>query len=276
MKRILILLLIITAATGCSSTKDHESGDAAKNETTDNTQTQLLIKKFKPIVHGYWIRKDYIEKIMQTRSVLAANDLVDAAEIEINTDEIKGDSLNVPVGDNHETGNSTLKFIPGKRPLTLVFNGQDLSYSTKKGDTTIRLAFSDDKQKGFVFYTYIRAYKKLDKDFADILEEYLANRLVAGDYRLLGNDKSAGGVHFDKNGNISGFPDFDRYIIEYDLNSDVNDNLDVIHCFGHVNAQMDFTFKISDDTLKLYNTRENADSSRLITGDLKYQFVRQR
>jgi hypothetical protein len=275
MKKTLILLLIITVATGCSSTKDHEPGDSAKDAATDNTQTQLLIKKFKPIVHGYWIRKDYIEKIMQTRSVLAASDLVGAAEIEINTDEIEGDSLNVRVGDNHETGNSTLKFIRGKKTSTLVFNGQDLSYSTKNGNTTLRLAFGDDTQKGFVFYTYIRAYKKLDKDFADMLEEYLGNVLVAGDYRLIDSVKSTQKVHFDKHGIVNGFIDLDRYFINYDLNSDVNDNLDAIYFKGPNKKQMDFAFKISADTLKLYDTRENADSTSLLIGDLKYQFVRQ-
>jgi len=275
MKKTLILLLVITVTLGCSSTKDHEPGDAAKNTTTDNAQMQLLINKFKPIIQGYWIRQDYIQKIIQTKSPLAASRLTVAAEIEINTNEIKGDSIVCSTGDNHDGSYATLKFIPGKKPSTITFNGQDLSYATKKGDTALRLAFGDGTKNGMVFYTYIRAFKKPQRDFADNLAQYLDDILVAGDYRLIDSGKSAQKVHFYKNGIVRGFIDLDKYFINYDLNSDVNDNLDAMYFKGPDKKQMNFTFKISVDTLKLYDTRENSDSTKLVVGDLKYQFVSQ-
>jgi hypothetical protein len=276
MKKIITLSLTIAFLAACSSSKNSQTANASAGTTVPNGQTTALIKKFKPIIQGYWIRKDYIQTIIQTKSPLAAERLTEAAEVEINTDEIKSDSIVCSTGDNHDGSYATLKFIRGKKPSTITFNGQDLSYSTKNGDTTLNLGFYDNAQKGFTFYTYVRAFKQPAHDFADNLEEYLDNILVTGDYSLLDSTRSTQKVHFDKNGGITGFLDLDKYFINYDLNSDVNDNLDGIYFKGPNKEQMNFTFKISADTLKFYDTRENADSTKLLIRGLKYQFVRQK
>lgn len=275
MKNIITLSLVIAFLSACSSGKNSQTENTSSDNVVTNNQTATLIKEFTPIIQGYWIRKDFIQKVTETKSLLAASALTGAAEVEINTSEIKGDSIVCSTGDNHDGSYATLKFIPGKKPATITFNGQDLSYSIKNGDTTLTLGFYDDVQKGFIYYTYVRAFKNSLHDFADNLEQYIDNLLIAGDYKLLDSVKSSQKVHFDKNGKVTGFIDLERYFINYDLNSDVNDNLDAIYFKGPKKEQLNFTFKISADTLKLYDTRENADSTKLLVGDLKYQFVKQ-
>ncbi|HEY2580995.1 MAG TPA: hypothetical protein VGI43_04275 [Mucilaginibacter sp.] len=273
MKKLFFAFLAICVFATCKGRTDSSTN---KPTGDSSIRTQKLIKKFTPIIQGDWINKYYAEKLIQSKSPLAALNFRDVVSIEINTDSIKGDSLVCLGGDAHDSGYSTLKFVAGKKPSTIKFNGQDLSYSVEKGDTTIRLAYYDGEKKQFLFHTYIRAFKRLRGNLGDALEEYIDKMLVAGNYNLIDSTKSSITVHFDEKGQVKGFLDFDKYFVNYDLNSDVNDNLDAMYFKGPNHEQLNFTFKISADTLKLYDTNENVDSTELLVGKLKYKLVRQR
>jgi len=81
-------------------------------------------------------------------------------------------------------------------------------------------------------------------------------------------------INFDPHEKVKGFFDFKTYHINIDLNSDVMDNLDEIAFDGFTKHYISYSFKIDADTLKIYDTRPNADSTELVLDKLKYKLVR--
>ena len=105
---------------------------------------------------------------------------------------------------------------------------------------------------------------------------YINKILVAGNYSLIDSVGTAFKVNLSQDGKVSGFFNFKSYIINIDLNSDVNDNLDEISFETLSNANTNFSFKINKDTLELYDMYENVDSTKLVLGKLKYTLIRQK
>jgi hypothetical protein len=107
--------------------------------------------------------------------------------------------------------------------------------------------------------------------------DYYINRfLFAGNYILKDSTGSVSKISFSEDGKVSGFLSCKSYLVNIDLNSDVNDNLDEIGFDIRTRHHSAYTFKIIADTLNLYDTYENADSTKLIQGELKYKLVRQK
>src|SRR6185312_12126796 len=142
MKNTFYALIIISLLFSCKSNTKQKTQDTATTKAKSiSIQSEALIKKFKPIIQGVWVKKDYIDKVIQAKSPLAAIDECRGITIMyINTDQIKGDSLQFTAGYfNHDSGDNTIKFKPGKNPSTILFDGKDLSYSIKNGDTIMTI-----------------------------------------------------------------------------------------------------------------------------------------
>jgi len=279
MKKIILPFLVICLLGACKSKTTPTVEDSLKNSVAIKSQTDSLIKKFKPIVQGVWVKADYVEKVIKTKSPLAASDL--AAWITtfyVNTDEITGDSIKFIAGyGNHDSGDVTIKFQAGKTPGTILFNGQDLSYSIENGVTTLLVPQYNETKKRYFKTKFIRILKKQpDNNLGYGLYNYINKSLVAGNYELTDSLGSTSKISFSEDGKVSGFLACKSYDINIDLNSDVNDNLDEISFNTDAKRLLSYSFKIIADTLKLYETGENADSTELVLGKLKYKLVRQK
>ncbi|AMR30285.1 hypothetical protein A0256_02035 [Mucilaginibacter sp. PAMC 26640] len=236
--------------------------------------TQQLIKHLKPVYEGVWVRRNYIEKVKQTHSVLAAVDLVPGVNgIQIDTAKVSGDSLQVAVGwDNHVPGRITLRFRPGKKPKTVVFGEDELGYNITKQDTTLILYQVFNK---VLFKTVFQKAKHTNPDetVSDGLNYAINSVLFAGDYTLKDLPQNTK-VTFSKDGTVTGLDHFKKYVAESDLKRDALQNLDLVTFDSFTNQQQAYSYVFRNDVLELYEVKPNAKNTLLVLGKLKYKLKR--
>lgn len=278
MKNIFYAILIFSLLNSCKSNTKQETKDttAAKSDTK---QIKDFIQKFKPIIQGVWIKKNYIDEITKTKSPLAAIDEAHSmTTMYIDTEHIKGDSIMVPVGwGNHDGSQLPLKFVASKGLPIIMLGSAELSYSIEKGDTILfRLEFDEQKKKTIIA-KYIRVLKKQPHDDLGYGLALTVNKeLIAGQYILTDTTGSNSKINFTEKGDVFGFFKYKKYWINIDLKSDRMDNLDEIGFdYGQKN-HISYSYKINADTLNLYETHPNSDSSELILGKRVYKLVRQK
>lgn len=272
MKNYILLLTLIFLFSCKSTTKQASTDTAATSKSIEKSNP--LMEKFRPLLQGTWVNKTYIDKVAKTKSPLAAvNEAEGMSSFSINTADMKGDSIIVPVGwDNHDGSDLSLSFKSGKRPSSLIFGAGELSVVVNHSDTVVTVYYPYDK--GRIKATqFIRANSKEIMQIADGMYRLVNKVLIAGTYNL--QDTTANSViMFGIDGKVNGFGNFKNYTINIDLNSDAMDNLDEIHFNDNAKHYKSYSFKFDGDTLKLYNTKPNADSSLLVLDKLRYRLVR--
>ncbi|WP_183563639.1 hypothetical protein [Mucilaginibacter sp. SP1R1] len=277
MKNSPLLVLILSVFVSCKSNNKQPVQDAtATPQTTNNTK--LIIEKFKPIIQGVWVKSDYVDKVIKTKSPLAAADeTAGMTTMYINTDKIMGDSLVVLAGDNHEGTEFTLKFKAGKRKATILLGSGELGYSINNGDTVLTTYIPDENNSNKLIATnYRRALIKQGDNLGYGLDYIINKGLIAGNYNSTDSAGNVSKVSFNAEGSVRGFLNFKTYNINIDLNSDVMDNLDEIGFDTDGKNGKSYSFKFNADTLKLYTTKPNADSTTAVLDKLKYKLVRQK
>jgi hypothetical protein len=279
MKNILYLSLITCLYFSCRSYHKLTTRDDTST-TIAFSQSQKLIEKFKPVIQGVWVKSDYIDKVIKTKSPLAAADKANGiTTMYINTEKINGDSLSVDIGTgNHEGSEMILKFKPGKNKKTISFGYSDLGYEINNGDTILVLYyFGKDK-----YFDPITKYSKvLNKQSNDDLGygmNYIINKgLISGNYILHDSVGNYSAVNFSDNGTVTGFFNYTKFNFNIDLHSDIRDNLDEIGFDYDTKNNVSYSYKINNDTLNLYTTKVNiTDTDELIIDKLKYKLVRQK
>ena len=235
-----------------------------------------VAKKLKPIYQGVWVKDDYIQKIKQTHSVLAAVDLVSGITgLQIDTARLTGDSLLVPVGwDNHNPGTVTLKFKPGKNPQAVKFGEDELGYSILNGDTTL---IRYQLYKGVLYKTPYRRAMKVDHDenVSYAINLAINKALIAGNYSLTDARGQAHQVTFTAGGSVTGLAKFSKYVIENDLEFKPLNNLDLITFDVFTNKQTAFSYVFKNNKLELYAVKPNAKGTLMMPGKLEYKLIRQ-
>lgn len=270
-----ILLAILCLIFSCKSNTKQPAKDstsiAANAEGSD-----LLIKKFRPLLQGTWVKKAYIDKVGANKSPMATIDEASGITIfTIDTTEMTDNGITVHAGwNNHEGGDITLSFKAGKRPSSVIFGDGELSADVNHGDTILTIYYPGAKNQ-IKTDRFIRAngqkIMEIDKGFARTINK----AFMTGKYTLLDTTTSKP-VEFDINGNITGFKDFKSYSILVDLDMEPMDNLDEISFKGDKKIYQSFSFKFDGDTLKLYDSKPNADSSLLVLDKLRYKLVKQK
>lgn len=277
MKKSIALLLILSVFIACKSKNSSTDKDSIINNTYSNKQSAELLQKFKPVIQGVWVKKDYIDKVIQTKSPLAAEDLASGlTTMYIQTDSLKGDSLMVNAGwNNHEGSDLTLKFKPGKTSETILLGNFDLGFSIKNGDTSIVLYGYNKEKNEYTTTWYVKALNK-QKYLGDGLDYLINKALIAGTYKMTDSLGKNDIVIFTALGNVSGFGNLKTYSILNDLGGEPMNNLDDIAFEAPGKTRKNYTFKIIADTLSLYDTKANADSTELLVDKLRYKLVKQK
>ncbi|MFC0517047.1 hypothetical protein ACFFGT_22755 [Mucilaginibacter angelicae] len=275
MKNYFLLLLVLIFLFSCKSSTKQSSTDTGLTPNKVE-KSDILIEKFKPLLQGTWVKKAYIDKIAKTKSPLAAVDeALDITTFSINTIDMKGNSIIVPIGSgNHDGSNLTLSFKEGKRPSSLIIGAGELSVAVDHGDTTITLYYPDDKNQ-VKATQFIRANSKKVMQIADGMYRMVNKVLIAGIYNIMDTTANAT-VIFNIDGKVKGFKSFKNYVINIDLNSDAMDNLDEIRFDDDTRNRKSYSFRFDADTLKLYDIKPNADSTLLVLDKLRYKLVRQK
>jgi hypothetical protein len=273
MKRLILPLLVLVILVSCknkTSKQDKTASTPAENSAVD------LIAKFKPIFTGNWVKISYIDKVISTKSPLAAYDEAQGiTEISFNHHEIEGDSMLVMFGwNNHEGGEQPMRFTPGRRPNSLqIGETGEIQYTITKSDTILTLYWPLDDNKAISSITFKKAYNK-GKNLDDGLNYFINKGLFTGQYILKDSTGKETEVQFYTDGTLHGFAPFKTYRVANDLNSDAMTNLDEITFNEGKKIYKSFTYKITGDTLKLFSTKANTDSSLLVVDKLRYTLIR--
>lgn len=213
-------------------------------------------------------------------------------EITIDTNRIINDSLDVGAGDPHEGGDFVLEFRNGTHANSLTTNivcydttnhyensnYVELSYALKNSDTSLWLNEYTSDNRLVDQTQYIRALRKPnDSTFKVDGISYLVNKnLISGVYRGQDTSGKAIEVRFDDYGNVFGFSDFRGYYVNTDFMGGPENNLDQIYFDLQTKNQRVYAFVITADTLNLFETKDNEDSTLLLRSDLKFKLIRQR
>jgi len=157
-------------------------------------------------------------------------------------------------------------------------NFYELGYSMQGKVTTLILYHYNKSRKIIDKTSYTKvANKATDTTDAAWGIQYITNaKVMNGTYITrdsLGNRLK---VKFDSEGRMSGLYNFSSFLINTDFVVSYQNNLDEIIFDIDSKHGKFYTFKIKADTLKLYDTQPNTDSSKDIIGRLKYKFVRKK
>jgi hypothetical protein len=270
MKKALFLIIPFAALVACKGKPKQPLKTTIAAETPAQSP---LLKKLAPVYQGVWVKSDYMEKIRQRRSVLAAVDLVTGITgMQIDSNATTGDSLKVAVGwDNQNPGSVMLKNKAGTRPNTLQFGQDELGYSVANGDTSLIL------YQVYQNKLYQTRYNKIlnadaNRTVSDAMSYAINKALVAGDYLLKGQ---AGKITFTNDGRVNGLAGFRKYFVENDLKPGPLNNLDLIIFDEFSNGKGIYSYRFKGNTLELYETTPDAKSKLMVLGKLKYTLVRQ-
>jgi len=284
MKITLTLLLLATVLLSCKNN--------TKPTTKDNTpvtilnSSQALIQRFKPIIQGIWVKDDYINDITKTRSPYnSRSKLNGVASVTIEMDSIKNDSLDAGVSlNNHEGSDFTIYFkTVGNKHNSLKINRKDyevksnffeLGYCIKNNDTSLLIYHYNKDNKLLDSTRYLKVIQSESNNDMGYGIQYITNRiLITGKYTFTDSTGHVEKIGFTNEGDVAGFLNFKTFYINTDFIAGPENNLDVID-FDINNNQKEYAFKFNADTLSLYETKDNADSSLLVLGKLKYRLFK--
>lgn len=286
MRKILSLLLVTFSFISCkNNTKQIIKGTTTTKIASANSSTDL-IKSFKPIIQGVWVKSNYVEELNKTRSPYSSwAKLTDVVEMNIQTDSVKADSLIVGESLNSHEGTSfTIYFKKGHKLGTLKISLKDYTTPTNfyelgnvitSTDTSLFLYHYNNKNQILDSIKYNKlSGAQINDDMASGIE-YITNKiLITGKYTVTDSLGAISKVEFKNNGKVSGFSDFKTYYINTDFMAGPQNNLDVIDFDVNTDKQKEYGYKINANTIDLFTTRSSADSTKILLDKLVYKLVR--
>ncbi|MCC8424233.1 hypothetical protein [Mucilaginibacter sp. UR6-11] len=178
---------------------------------------------------------------------------------------------------NHEGGSDVIRFRPSKSPLSILFYDGELTYTIVNGDTTLILTEHHIKTNKLITTKYKKAVNKQPDDRLDFGMNYLVNKgIIGGKYLCIDSTGHQSNVMFTNDGRVTALANFKTYFISTDIGGEPMNNLDGIIFERIDKTRQFFTFNINADTLKLYDTYANTDSTEYIVGRLKYRLVKKK
>jgi len=259
----------------CKS-KPGDDQDSAGNKQLD--QSAEMLQQFRPVINGVWVKKNYLKKVLKTKSPLEANDRVEGiTTFAIDTNKIKGDKLTVPVSfSNHKKSEITLKFQPGKNTTTIMLGNDELSYTIKRGDTTLVIYHYDEQKHETASDKYIKAFNKQPVEDIGYAMSYMINQgMISGTYQGVDDAGKKFNVTFTDDGKVSGYPGLSNYFVQNDLSGKIK-NLDVIVFNRNSKDQRLYAFELHKKMLTLHEIKANADSTSLTADKLKMTLMKVR
>lgn len=257
-------------------------------DTPATDQSNELVQKFKPFLHGVWVPSDYIDAIVKTKSPLkSSEELAFISEFIIDTSAINADSIHVDMAlGNHEGSDFILFFKQGQNKTSLLTSisgfeneadSYELGYITGSNDTSL-LLYHYDKNKKLVDKTkYIKVSGVEPGHSIEDGFEYIVNqKLISGSYIVTDTIGTGRLVSLDNEGNITGFPGSKTYYIITDFVAESEKITDQI-CFDIQTAnQKCYGFNINNDTINLFATFEDDNGIVFKLGPAIYKFIKKK
>ena len=268
--RTLFYCSIILAA--CQSTTS-----SADNQHSDKKEG--LKKTFTSLINGLWVEPTYIEDISKTKSPnKSQGSLASMVELNIDTNEITGDSLEVGAPGIHEGTSFIVYFRNGTKKTSLPTNIVDyetgtnfyeLGYVLMNKDTAL-VIYHFDKDKRLLDET---KYSKTPDNSEGALQYMVNKALFSGTYSATDAAGNKTSIQFTNDGLVKGLSNFKKYHVLTDFVGQPENKLDEV-CFDiQTINQKCYAYRITGDTINLYERTKNDEGLQL--GSFKYRLVKQ-
>lgn len=252
------------------------------SETVKDNASVNQAAGIKFVINGYWYEPTYIADLQITKSPFQSRgSLATMVEIDIDTSQAIGDTLEVGAPSVHEGTIFRIIFSPGLKPNSVQTdiidydtksNFYELGYSISAKDTTL-IIYHYDKNKNQLGQM---EYKRAPKSSESALQYMVNKTLFAGNYNAFDSSGQILTLNFSNDGLVSGLPNYKKYYVLTDFVAEPENSLDEV-CFDIQTAnQRCYAYEIKGDTIKLYHLKESEDYNSLKHGQLKYKLVKQR
>lgn len=278
MKQLIIFSFVILTA--CNTNKSSDSNSNTLDNPTE-IKTNEIEPNYKSILNGDWVETTYIADLTKTKSPYKSQDaLKSIVELNIDTSQTKGDSLEIGSPSIHEGMSFIVYFKPGiaanSFPTSLIdydneSNFYELGYLITSKDTTV-LIYHYNRNEKLIGQT---EFRRVPKNSEGALQYTVNKTLVAGKYQTIDTTGKSITVQLTNDGKVIGLSEFTKYYVLTDFVAGPLNNLDEI-CFDiQTKNQKCYAYEFKGDTINLYETIENEDHVTLTLGQLKYELVKQ-
>ena len=281
---ILAISMIISCKSSVKTTIKVDSLSAGKTPEKTNS----VIDKLGPFFYGVWVKSSYIEDIAKTKSPYSTSELGGVASFQIGKLGPKDDSTHVGYSlNNHEGSDFVLYLKTGHKLTSLKTNLPDydvksnffeLGYTINNKDTVLML-YRYNKNNHIIDstrYSKVADEAKGENDAAWGIQ-YITNKtLFTGKYISTDTTGATSKIQFTNDGKVSGLLNFKDYFINTDFGATPEDDLDEIVFDLYSKKNTLYSFKINADTLNLYDTHYNSDSTKILLSKRVYKLVKQK
>lgn len=266
-----------------------ESKDLEERQNSNKTELENLSENLK----GVWLPEDYVQKLKQTKSAfLASSAIPDIAELQIDTKNIRNDSLYITSSLNNHEGYGFKIWITnenGQKVLKTDVRDWEKEKSVSEfkyqigPDTTITILKKDKKGKTLstINFKRIRDSKYINEAGGQGFDFLARKNILNGEYHLSGAKGNAiGNVKFNpETEKIIGFK-YKFYDLQTDFGTGPEYKGDVVyflHTPDEYSNSESFAIKVKNDTLQLWTTEEDStDYSKLKLKDLQYLLIKKK
>jgi len=269
LKALFCCSIILTSCQSTTSTADNQGSN----------KTEGLKKTFKPIIDGIWVEPTYIDNLSKTKSPSKSRAvLASMVELDIDTNKITGDSLEVGAPGIHEGTSFIVYFRHGTKETSLPANIVDYDTKTnfyelgyeKLNKDIVLVIYHFDKNKKLLGET---KYTKVPKNSEGALQYMVNKTLFSGIYDASDTAGNKMKIQFRDDGLVKGVSNFKKYYVLTDFAAGPENKLDEV-CFDiQTQNQTCYAFKIITDTINLYETPKSEEDS--LRGPLKYRLIKQ-
>lgn len=256
------------------------------------TSKEIDLSSIKSIIQGVWLPKSYIQDIYETQSAFSAyRSIPDIAEMQINPEKIRNDTLYVASSLNNHEGYGFRIWFKEKNNKIIIetdvrnWDSEQYEFELKykiDQDTVLQLITKDKSGnlKDSIDYLRVRN-KEFITDFGGRGYEYLARKiLLNGNYDVLDSAKSnLGEAYFNaENASVIGFK-FKYYTILTDFGGGPSYEGDHIifrpEEEDYKNTES-YVLQNVSDTLTLHSTEEKVSDSEyeIILKDKIYYLIK--
>jgi hypothetical protein len=288
MKPILFFFAAMLLLTSCKSNKKQPAQDSAVLAKPADS-TILLLSKFSLAINGIWVKTDYINDIVKTRSPYASREkLGGIASLYIGIGSSSKDSSMVGASlNNHEGYSFPLYFKAGKKNNSLKtglpdFNDRsnyyDLGYVIKGVDTSLFLYHYNKSGRLLRSTRYSRVFNSAppESDMGFGIAYIINQKLITGKYLVTDTAGTVFNVEFTNEGKVSGFLNFENYMLNADFEAGPENDLDELYFDVYKKNKKDYLVKLNADTLSLFDVAASPDSIHLQWGKLRYRMIKQK
>ncbi len=268
-KTFILILICLIFFSAC------DTREASETDSNNLSKRQV----FSSIFEGCWCESDYILDLQKTKSPYdSQNKLAEIVELDIDTMDMKGDSLEILAPSIHEGGSFIVYLKSGL--TTSSFPTNIVDYNEKKNFYELGYTIIS-KDTNLVIYHYNQNKKLIDQtNFLKVPRntegavQYMVNKtLIAGTYKNMDTSNQIKEMYFSRNGIVKGLTGYATYYVSTDFSRPFN-NLNQIGFARESENPLWLVFSINGDTLNLYESKENEDHVTLERGTLKLKLLK--